>query len=668
VTGLLTLSTQGSSVPPDELLSSVGTAPRSAPPSVSSVTEPSEIPSIRSTLETVPSEGPSGPSLTDEVERVLDYLREIDDARGDENRALAENIEAIRDELGGLSDFLRARLPVTFIERPPPVPQKDHLDRSIGPSIVSPAPAGPKEAPVRATATHGVEARHIPIPMTPRSQWSRPSSPSSLSETVSFLSSHHSDDLSLLEAEAETYPVPRSPSWSEPSAVDDDASFISSDFGTEDTISQSGELVPTSSTDISISEVSIPLSTSSTNISNPPLGLPAPPLPMDISISRPTSSSDISVSAPSEDILESIVSPASTAESLGSTPTLRVGPAPISEISDSSESAGTYLSRSSSPSDSTISSDTVRQTDANLPGANLPQLVGELREQIDVLKEGQVAANDVLNELRERAMAPEIVDKLAKLEDMLNSVLDRSRRPPRPPTDTIYSDDDSMASSALSRLRDRWEEQNEMRDEPPTIYMPTPLPARPTLDEQLEALLSSVPPLPPVAAQGPPPLIPLVYRPVPRARRARSPSPVSLRTLPDRADTAPPTEYPGDWRPRLRGPKRREPRQQLGDRDATSIMTDAPTEYTYTAPTEPGTSVPSQPARSRRGRHNEGPDIDFEARLRELRRGRRGGDGVMNYEMGSRPSTAVSVTVDKRSSLTCCCIAKDATKTGYRGS
>jgi hypothetical protein len=171
--------------------------------------------------------------------------------------------------------------------------------------------------------------------------------------------------------------------------------------------------------------------------------------------------------------------------------------------------------------------------------------------------------------------------------------------------------------------------------------MPTPLPARPTLDEQLEALLSSVPPLPPVAAQGPPPLIPLVYRPVPRARRARSPSPVSLRTLPDRADTAPPTEYPGDWRPRLRGPKRREPRQQLGDRDATSIMTDAPTEYT--AATEPGTSAPSRSARTRRSHRDEGPDINFEARLRELRRGRRGGDGVMNYEMGSRPSTAVSV-------------------------
>jgi hypothetical protein len=167
--------------------------------------------------------------------------------------------------------------------------------------------------------------------------------------------------------------------------------------------------------------------------------------------------------------------------------------------------------------------------------------------------------------------------------------------------------------------------------------------------------------------EGPPPLIPLVHRPMPRSQRARSPSPVSRKTLPDCADTAPLTEYRAEWRPRPREAKRREPGQQLGDHDTTSIMTDAPTEYT--APTELGTSAPSRSARSRRGRHDEGPDIDFEARLRELRlRGRRGGDGVMNYEMGSCPSTAVSVTADKRSSLTCCCLAKDTTKSGYRGS
>jgi hypothetical protein len=150
--------------------------------------------------------------------------------------------------------------------------------------------------------------------------------------------------------------------------------------------------------------------------------------------------------------------------------------------------------------------------------------------------------------------------------------------------------------------------------------------------------------------EGPSPLTPVVYRPMSRSPRARSPRPVPPRTLPDRADTAPWTEYPAEWRPRLCEPKRPEPRQQFGDPDATSIMTDAPTEYT--APSELDTSAPSRSARSRRGRHDEGPDINFEARLRELRTGRRGGDACFLYETGSRPSTAVRVTATKEEIIT----------------
>jgi hypothetical protein len=595
----LTHPLQATPAPSDDLLS-VPVFPPSVPPSVSSITEATDIPSVRSTLETISSEDSPGPSLTDEVSRLLDYLREIDDMRGDENRALADNIQAIRSELGGLADFLRTRLPPTIVERPPPVPQKDYVDRSFGRSSVS--PAGPREAPmqpIRATITRGVDARLIPLPRTPQSQWSRPSSPSSLSETVSFLSSHHSDDLSLLEAEEATYPASGSPSWSELSAESDAISVSSSDWGTEDTISD---------------EADIPL-------------VVAPSIPL---VAAPSTDSEIPVSSASEDFPDSVSSLVSSA-----TP-VQIMPRPESmAITASSETSGTYLSRSSSPSGSTISSATARPRGTE-PGANLPQLVDQLREQIEAMKEGQAAANDVLNELRERAMAPEIVDKLAKLEDMLNNVLAQSRRPPRPPTDTMYSDE-SMTSSALERLRERWEEQTQMRDEPPTIYMPTPVPARPTLDEQLEALLNSVPPLPPASVQAPPPLIPLVYRPVPRAPRVRSPSPVSFMGLTERPLTAPPMEYPEQpnrrpWRPPHH--VHRPPRSTARTADTVSEFTDAPrTEYTVHT-TGGGTSRGGGNKRP----VNDGFDEDFEKRLRELRKIRQGGgDGVMNYATGHAP-------------------------------
>ena len=91
-------------------------------------------------------------------------------------------------------------------EVPPPVPRKD---RSVGgSSIISRSPVGPREA-LQATP-RPTPPRLIPIPLTPPPI--RIPSPDTVSETMSFLSSHHSDDLSLMESEP--YPaMPTSPSW-----------------------------------------------------------------------------------------------------------------------------------------------------------------------------------------------------------------------------------------------------------------------------------------------------------------------------------------------------------------------------------------------------------------------------------------------------------------------
>src|SRR5580698_4255496 len=94
---------------------------------------------MRSDLETVPSH--RSEILSHDINRLLQHLHDIDQTRGLENRDLADNVNAIRDELRDLADYLRGREP----ERPPPVPQKDQsVGRSSGGSI---GPLGPRDMP-----------------------------------------------------------------------------------------------------------------------------------------------------------------------------------------------------------------------------------------------------------------------------------------------------------------------------------------------------------------------------------------------------------------------------------------------------------------------------------------------------------------------------------------
>ena len=144
----------------------------------------------------------------------------MDRSRGAENAGLRDDVRQIRDLLTGLRDDLGRR------EEQPP-----HSDRSVGgaspilespPVVTAPyeveVPAVPSvpKAPVQ-------DIRDIPSTPTPKPRAQpiielsppriRSRSPDSLSETMSFLSSHHSDDFSLIESES--YPIrPSSPSWS----------------------------------------------------------------------------------------------------------------------------------------------------------------------------------------------------------------------------------------------------------------------------------------------------------------------------------------------------------------------------------------------------------------------------------------------------------------------
>src|SRR5258706_6892265 len=74
-------------------------------------------PSIHSDLETEPSLDreeitgvvPPGQIVTHDINRLLQYLHEVDQIRGGDNLDLAEQMQHIEDELDGVFDFVRSQ-------------------------------------------------------------------------------------------------------------------------------------------------------------------------------------------------------------------------------------------------------------------------------------------------------------------------------------------------------------------------------------------------------------------------------------------------------------------------------------------------------------------------------------------------------------------------------
>lgn len=128
----------------------------------------------------------------------------------------------------------------------------------------------------------------------------------------------------------------------------------------------------------------------------------------------------------------------------------------------------------------------------------------------------------------------------------------------------------SGASSLRRRIARFREELVEQGREHPTLHMPTPIRIGPSFDEQLADMLTveAPPGQPPV--QPPPPITPLVYRPGPRAPRPRSVSPTFDTDLPfTRSQSAPVMdpiiiERPIRAEPRARQVRDRVHRPQVG--------------------------------------------------------------------------------------------------------
>jgi len=440
--------------------------------SVSMTSPRGSTPSIHSDLMTIPSERPPSerPSviITDDINRLLQYLHGLENDRQRDNQGVHDHLGEIQHELRDLADYIREK------EAPAAVPPVQFKDRSVGgSSIISfPEPRGAPEYPSRPpTVTGKASPRIIPIPLTPPPR--SPRSPSSLSSSISFLSSHHSDDdLSLIG-----YP----PFIQQPSS-------------------------PTPSTSIS---------------SSPP------------SSSIPSSPS----SSPSSRTL------------------------PLTPISQSPLSSGEYLSRTStevtqrvfptsvSPTPSVVSSATVRP---GAPGIDrealnrIREVLDAVKAQTDNLYDGQASTNHLLDDLRQRCLPQdntELVNRLQRLEDLINRLADEQRRAraPTPERESLF-DSGSDTSTAIRRLRERWER---MRGDMPALIAPTPLRPRTSLDDMMTELLRPPQPPAPMQIQPPPAFVPLSFRPDARGPRPRSASPTLPAELPPlRPYTVPLAEPP----------------------------------------------------------------------------------------------------------------------------
>ncbi|KAG6380162.1 hypothetical protein JVT61DRAFT_8251 [Boletus reticuloceps] len=547
-------SPQPTRVPPPEFsLSDHSPAPS---PSVSSDTPQTNQPSIHSVLETVQTQTHTERTevITHEIDRLLHHIHELDHLRSQERHEISENIRIIRDELYDLSEYVRTHLVetegVVVPERPEP-PAVSHRDQSVvaiserrdqsvaAMTVVS----EPRITPV------GPRSRHlIPIPLTPppvRSPSTR--STSSSMSLISFLSSHHSDDFSLLDVdEVEVEMHPPSPAWpSEPS-------------------SPSSGLTPSI---ISSSEPSPGPTLSLTSSSSSPTPPPSSPTLSTGS----TTSSDSSVTARQVPGITLTTIRDMLAQVREQTTALWEGQAATNHVLDEL--------RQSRP---------VPQDDTE---------IFERLHHIQALIETLIDARQVTTQRdrRDRRDHEEAVEETETIR-----IIDESTQRVAREGSVTESDSQTDVDSLLSRWRDmvRGRDRAHIPIQAPVAHR-----AGPSLDEQLMELLN-IPPAPvPSDIQPPPQLIPFVYQPAPRPSRSRSTSPVLRR------DSAPPFRQP-TWTPETLHPpihpppRRREPIRQPRAEQPTSRETPPIPGRTHTPRPEHATHDVPPPRRQ----HSPGPE------------------------------------------------------------
>lgn len=446
-----------------------------------------------------------------DIDRLADDLRRYNDVRGDEHRDLSGGLQALRDELRELSDFLHRtpspRQPVVIHEGPQSVPPQGiprviepllsrlqseqpmiYPQLRVEPSVVSRG-VGSDSVMTEEIITMGGRVRDSTVTVA-RSN--------SNASSVSFLSSHHSDDSLLDGPESYEPSIEEIEDW----APSTEGQRRYMDVGDSETFGDGDE------SEMTTSSFTSSLETSSKETST----LTATP---------------DSTQTPSTPTPQSAPTPIPTTRSI------RVVPESVASSSS--------LSTLSTP----IARPRTRLAEPSLDTLmdSLRGQLNDIRDQLRGLWNGQSTANSMLDMLRARptplqADNTEIESRLHRIEDLMQDLIDQNRAgphivseplPPPPPVESEPAESIITSSDSLADLREQLESFAPGR---PPLRMPVPSQAMPSILQQLQQSILSG--LPPATASRPPPLQPFVFEP--RQSRPRSTSPIAFEA---RSSTAP---------------------------------------------------------------------------------------------------------------------------------
>ncbi|KAK2460787.1 hypothetical protein APHAL10511_007257 [Amanita phalloides] len=439
---------------------------------------------------------PTPRDIARDIDRLAEDLRHYDDARGRENKEVADNVKALRDELQDLSHFLRQQSPpppnvIRIIERQAPPP----------PSIIRPSRA--LESRSVGDSTEITSLHYLSIPESVGHALTRASS---ISSVGSFLSSHYSDDLSLYGYPSAASQMP--PISDVESEYEDESSFASS-------------------SDVTLSEA-VPRQRVQEPMTHLPVQQTAPTAPFPVQ--QPTA--PLPVQPPT--------APLPIQPSTG----------PLSEqppISTAQQAIQTSRSPSSVSSTSTARSD-----------IDLIAPLNAIREQLNSLANEQASALQKLDSLGGRQIPDvnAVQNKVNRIEDLLLDLIERFESRPEPRITTIpvhqpvtaapqplpqgQTADVQHPASDIERasLSDS-DESSVFRRLESDLLAPRAQPAGPSFAEQLQAILSSAASIAQPVVQQPPALHRFRFEPIEGVARPRSASPASLESLAQRRMSIP---------------------------------------------------------------------------------------------------------------------------------
>lgn len=233
-----------------------------------------------------------------------------------------------------------------------------------------------------------------------------------------------------------------------------------------------------------------------------------------------------------------------------------------SSIDDESTTSSSVVSSSTMSQSSSSSGTTVRPPDV------LDTAMRTIHDQLRSLADKQVATLGAIADLQNRELpqpedhTPELTDRLRRIEDLIQAVIEQGHPkgleipvvhappvvpPAAPPTTTRTERTESVTDSddSLERLARILGDLASPGDIP---HMPTPMAVHPNISmaRQLDEILTSAN-LPSAAPLEAPSFVPFTYQPAEHGDRVRSPSILSMETLPRPATV--PIVFNGDYPP-----------------------------------------------------------------------------------------------------------------------